>query len=218
MKKYIISSLVILATLSACKKDKEDEPKPKIDPPVVVEKPLVKNIRDIQLYNQALDTTTSPDVYNFYNITQEKYGNSLNFPIELAFAYYYPNNKSTRHTMGSGTSKTIRSEHGIPNTNNTKVDFFVIDDSNSSLIYDTIKYNVSIGVIFNSKATISTVDNENDAIQSDGFGWSEGEILGFKLKNGKRGLIKLNSDPTGSKNTDGILLPGKIIFDIKMEK
>lgn len=221
MKSLIINLLfVALVVSTACKKDEKEEPKPKDTTPdtPVVEKPKVKEIYGIELYNQALDTTVVPDVYNFYNITEEKYGNSLTFPIELAFVHNQPSDNSTKHLIGCARAELVRSKHGVPATNNTRNTFYVIDDGNSTLIYDTLQYSESIKTVFDMKGSLSVVGGESDAIQSDGFGWDKGEILGFELENGKKGLIKLITAPTGNKDENGIVSVGKIVFDIKMEK
>ncbi len=44
------------------------------------------------------------------------------------------------------------------------------------------------------------------------------KFLGFELENGKKGLIKLITAPTGNKDENGIVSVGKIVFDIKMER
>lgn len=222
MKKIIVSIFAVtLLCNTACKKDEKEEPKPKDTTPdtPAVERPKVKEIYGIKLYNQALDTTMNSGK-NFYNITEEKYGNSLTFPIELAFVHYQPSNNATKHLIGCARAERVRSNtiHGVPATNNTRTTFYVIDDGNSTLIFDTIQYSESVKTIFDKKSTLSVVDGENDAIQSDGFGWDKGEILGFELDNGKKGLIKLITAPTGSKDENGNISLGKIAFDIKMER
>ena len=142
----------------------------------------------------------------------------------ILFIYKYnkfnnqPSDNSTKHLIGCARAELVRSKHSVPLTNNTRTTFYVIDDSNSSLIFDTIQYSESIKTIFDKKSALSVVGGESDAIQSDGFGWDKGEIIGFKLTNGKQGLIKLIATPTGSKDDNDIVSVGKIIFDIKMEK
>ncbi len=133
---------------------KKKSPKPKDTTPdtPAVERPKVKEIYGIELYNQALDTTVVPDVYNFYNITEDKYGNSLTFPIELAFVHNQPSDNSTKHLIGCARAELVRSKHGVPANNNTRNTFYVIDDGNSTLIYDTIQYSESIKTVFAMKA------------------------------------------------------------------
>ncbi len=165
-----------------------------------------------------MDTVNNKRFYKFYNITQEKYSNSLDFPIELAYVYQEFSNNGINQVLGCAKDYYVKTEHSLPSTNETSIDFFIIEDSHSSLIYDTIQYSASITAIFKNKAKISYVIGENDAIQSDKFGWDKDEILGFKLGNGKQGLIKLTKIPTGSKDDLGNIFLGKISFDIKMEK
>lgn len=212
--------IMVLAVLGLSCKDKKDDPKP--TPPAdttttVVKKPIMI-IQDLELYNQALDTTKTTGLYNFYNISQQKYSNSKNFPIELAFVHNQPSDNSSRHLLGSAKAALVKAAHQLPSTNNTKTIFYEIDNGASPLIYDTINYSESIAKIFSSKATKAVVSGENDAIQSDGFGWYKDKIIGFELSNGKKGLIKLTSNPTGSKDNQGNIFIGKIQFDIKMEQ
>ncbi|MFN8436753.1 MAG: hypothetical protein U0V72_03850 [Cytophagales bacterium] len=177
-----------------------------------------KIITGIELYNQALDTINGIGK-KYYNVSTGTYSNSAKSNIDFAFAYYQPSNNSTKHILGCARSSRLKTLHGIPTTNNNTVDFYVINDGNNSTIYDTIKNSKSIASIFTNKATLSEFENDSYTIASDGFGWEAGDILGFKLSNGKRGLIKLTAKPTGSKDASNLtgVSSGKIVFDIKME-
>ncbi len=220
MKTLILILTFVLLLSIACKKE-EEEPQPELEPTMEIKEPRqhdVKRIFGIELYNQVLDTVNTKELYKFYNITEEKYSNSLDFTIELAYVYQEFSNNAINQILGSAKNYYVRTEHGLPSTNETSIDFFIIDDGHSSLIYDTIQYSESITAIFKNKAKISYVIGENDAIQSDKFGWDKDKILGFKLTNGKQGLIKLKKAPTGSKDDKGNVFIGKIVFDIKMEK
>lgn len=209
----VVSTFMILGMLS-CKKNKDD-PQPSIQPIVIVQTP-VKNIYGIELYNQVLDTVNQTGK-KFYNITTETYSNGIQFPIELAYVYYQPSDNSTKHVLGCAKNTTVKATNGIPSSNNNAIEFYKINSSNNTNIYDTITLSKSIASVFAAKATISTFNGESDAIASDGFGWDKGDILGFMLANGKRGLIKIKTAPTGSKDNAGNVSLGKILFDIKME-
>jgi len=212
--------MILMAGLiiGACKNKKNDPtPDPKDTTSIIVPTPVVE-IRGIKLYNQALDTVANPHLYNFYNITSKKYNNSVNFPIEIAFVHNQPTDNSSKHLLGCATSDIVISKHGIPSENKTNVEFYKINNGSNTLLYDTISLSASIGTIFSTKATKSNVNGESNAIQSDGFGWDEGDIFGFKLSNGKRGLILLTAKPTGIKDPDVGIIIGNIQFDIKMEK
>lgn len=215
-KHFLYTTLVVCLALSivACKKHKDD-PAPVQNIPPVVQVPI-NTIYAVEIYNQVLDTVNQTGK-KFYNITQQTYSNGLKSPIELAYVYYQPADNSTKHVLGCAKSSIVKSSNGIPPSNNTAVEFYTINSSNNSDIFDTITLSKSMATIFATKATLSIFQNENDAIASDGFGWDKGEILGFKLANGKRGLIKLTTAPTGSKDTGGNVSLGKMRFDIKME-
>jgi hypothetical protein len=219
MKKIIFTVLASGLIFCACKRDKNNNPTPNNDTTTkVVPIPIVE-IRFIKLYNQALDPIANPNLYNFYNITSQKYSNSLDFPIEIAFVHYQPADNSTKHYLGSASSDKVKLLHELPLDNKTNIEFYKINNGSNTLIYDTISLSASIETIFATKATKSNINGESNAIQSDGFGWDKDDILGFKLSNGKRGLILLTAKPTGSKNPDtGSISDGNIQFDIKMEK
>ncbi|MCR6642942.1 MAG: hypothetical protein NVV82_29115 [Sporocytophaga sp.] len=217
MKKIIFTVLASGLIFCACKRDKNNNPTPNNDTTTkVVPIPIVE-IRFIKLYNQALDTAKQ-NGYNFYSISSQNSFNSKNGPIEIAFVHNQPANNSTKHLIGSATSAIVRSEHGVPNTNKTNIEFYKINNGSNTLIYDTISLSSSIETIFATKATKSDINGESNAIQSDGYGWDKDDILGFKLSNGKRGLILLTSKPTGSKDENSNIILGNIQFDIKMEK
>jgi hypothetical protein len=219
MKKIIFTIIASGLIFCACKRDKNNNPTPNNNDTTtkVVPIPIVE-IRFIKLYNQALDPVANPSLYNFYNITSQKYSNSLDFPIEIAFVHNQPSDNSSKHLLGSGNSSAVRLEHKVPD-GNIYTEFYKIDNGSNTLVYDTISLSSSIEKIFATKATKSIVYGESNAIQSDGFGWDKDDILGFKLSNGKRGLILLTAKPTGSKEVDsGVIILGNIQFDIKMEK
>lgn len=217
-KQLLFTTVIVCMALSvlACKKKKNDDPAPVIPTPKVTQEPI-KTIYAVEIYNQVLDTVNQSGK-KFYNITQQTSSNGLNFPIELAYVYYQPSDNSTKHVLGCAKNLIVKSKNGIPSSNNTAIEFYTINSSNNTNIFDTITLNKSMATIFASKATLSTFQGESDALASDGFGWDKGDIFGFKLANGKRGLIKLITAPTGSKDNDGNVSLGKIRFDIKMEK
>jgi hypothetical protein len=220
MKKVLFTIIASGIIFFACKRDKNDTPNPNtVDTTTKVVPIPVVEIRSLKLYNQALDTVSYPTLYNFYNITHQKYSNSLNFPIELAFVHNQPTDNSTKHLLGSASSYIVKYKHGVPAENNTNTEFYLINHNSNTLLYDTITLSSSIETIFATKATKSNVSGESNAIQSDAYGWDTGDIFGFKLSNGKRGLILLTAKPTGSKESDtGAIILGNIQFDIKMEK
>lgn len=220
MKKIIFTIIASGLIFGACKRDKNNNPTPNNNDTTTKVMPIpVVEIKFIKLYNQALDTVTNPNLYNFYNITLQKYSNSLDFPIEIAFVHNQPADNSSKHLLGSASSDVVKSKHGVSPENKTNIEFYKINHNSNTLLYDTITLSSSIETIFATKATKSNVGGESNSIQSDGYGWDKDDILGFKLSNGKRGLIILNAKPTGSKDIDtGEIISGNIQFDIKMEK
>lgn len=224
---FVIFCGLVAILVFSCKKKKKD-PEPTVTNPVVVTPKdtivTVKVIYGIEIYNQALDTLNSTGK-KFYNITTGTYSNSLKSPIELAYVYFEtadPNDPKggTRHVLGCAKADKVRARHGVPSTNNTYTEFYTINDGNNSLIYDTVTNNKTIEMIFTQKASLAVFEGESNAIGSDQYGWDKGKILGFKLSNGKRGLIKLTTKPTGSKDPNHVtgVVSGKMRFDIKMEK
>ena len=82
-------------------------------------------------------------------------------------------------------------------------------------IFDTIKDSKSVSKLFNSYTQLSELDGE---IGSDGFGWENEQILAFRLSNnGKRGFIKLTSEPSAILDDEKLLIGGRMVIDIKME-
>jgi len=218
MKNNFFIALVLLIGLFYCKPKETPKPAAPIDNTKVIKRDSAVVIKNIQLYNQGLFDSTKFTGYKFYSITQKKYFNSLNGPIELAFGYNVAKEKTAKHVLGCAKNVYLRSLHGIPNTNNTKVDFYSINNDGSTLIYDTITFSNSFDNLFKTYFVLSNVDGESDALQSDGFGWDINQLIGFKLSNGKRGLIKVITTPSGSVDNNKNVISGSIKFDIKLEK
>lgn len=217
MKKVLFGVITaILFLIFSCKKSTTD---PKPTTPTIKTDTIVPAtvIYGVEVYNQALDTINGTGK-KFYNVTSGTYSNSVKSPIELAYVFYQPSNNTTKHILGCAKALKIKALHGVATSNNTSVDFYTINDGNSTVIYDTITNTKTFATLFASKATLSAFEGESSAIASDGFGWDIDEIIGFKLSNGKRGLIKLTTKPTGTKDSNGNISVGKMRFDIKMEK
>ncbi len=212
----LVLAMVTLLVVWSCKKG--DDPKPM--PPQLAEVIIntdtihpVRHIKEIKLYvpenKNMLD-------YKFYNITTGTYSNDVSSDIELAY-FFNPTASSVNH-LGSSQWDAMRGRHNISNINQTAVTFYDIADGFSPILYDTLKDERSIaGIIFGGSGTTSAISG---GIQSDEHGWLKDEIIGFKLSNGKRGLIKLTRDPVEAYHhikTDS-LIDGTLIFDIKMEQ
>ncbi|MCR6642944.1 MAG: hypothetical protein NVV82_29125 [Sporocytophaga sp.] len=220
MKKLLFTIIASGLVFCACKKDKKDNPNPNsVDTTTKVIPIPVVEIRNIKLYNQALDATAHPYWFRFYNITNRQYSNSVDSPIEIAFVHHQPTDNSSKYLLGCAASMYVSLAHGVPKTNKTYTEFYKIDNGTNTLVYDTISLSSSIEKIFATKATKSVILGESNAIQSFAWGWFDGSIFGFKLSNGKRGLILLTAIPTGSKDPKtGDITLGDIKFNIKMEK
>ena len=218
MKKLIIISLAIISLFAICCKPTKTDPTPTTPPVVVIKMDSVISIKNIQLYNQGLDTLKN-NGYKFYNITNRKYSNNVNSAIELAFVYNSFNKSANKHLLGSARAITIKLNHGISNSNNTKVDFYTVKNDGSTLLYDTLLNSKGFDKIFTTTyMQKANVGGESDAIQSDGFGWDVNQLIGFQLANGKRGIIKTINKPSGSIDSQNNLILGNIQFDIKLEK
>ncbi len=215
MKKKIIflGTLAFLLAFS-CKKD---EPKPeekKVETPPVKKDTIipVKYIQGIRLYNQG-NSASSTTNFRFYDITTGTYSNDVTSNIDLA--YVYKKSSTSLHILGSSKSSSVRGYFlGVgSSTNQSQTDFYKVSYSNVA-IFDTIKDSKSVSKLFNSYTQLSELDGE---IGSDGFGWENEQILAFRLSNnGKRGFIKLTSDPTAFLE-GSVLVGGRMVLDIKME-
>lgn len=224
---FVIFCGLLAILIFSCKKTSKTVSPAPVDTTKVVKKDTivpVKVIYNVEIYNQALDTINNTGK-KFYNITSGTYSNSVKSPIELAYVYFEttdPNDPKggTRHVLGSAKADKVKARHGVSSANNTYTEFYKINDGNNSLIYDTISNNKTIAKIFSQNASLAVFEGESNAIGSDQYGWDIGEIIGFKLENGKRGLIKLTTKPTGSKDPNHVtgVVSGKMRFDIKMEK
>jgi hypothetical protein len=170
MKKLLFTTIATGLVFCACKRDKKENPNPNsVDTATKVVPIPVVEIRNIKLFNQALDTVANPHIYNFYNITNQKYNNSLDFPIEIAFVHNQPTDNSSMHLLGSAISLSVKVIHGIPKENKTNTEFYKINNDSNTILYDTITLSSSIETIFTTKATKSNVYGESNAIQSDGL-------------------------------------------------
>ncbi len=217
MKKLIIISFGIISLFAICCKPTKTDPTPTTPQVVVAKIDTVISIKNIQIYNQGLDTLKN-NGYKFYNITNRKYSNNPNSAIELAFVYNVPTDKSTKHLLGCARNNIVKAKHSISNTNNTKVDFYTVKNDGSTLLYDTLLNSKGFDKIFTTYMQKANVGGESDGIQSDGFGWDINQLIGFQLANGKRGIIKTINKPSGSIDSQNNLILGNIQFDIKLEK
>ena len=69
-------------------------------------------------------------------------------------------------------------------------------DDFTSAKFDTLKTVSGLLHVFESaKIVRNQVDKSSDIYFSDGFGWPEGTLIGFKTQEGKCGIIKVISDP-----------------------
>jgi hypothetical protein len=199
---------IIIATgllICACNKNKKTDPKP--ETPTNIDPTPVIRINGIRLYNQYVDTVDYPDFYKFYNITNQSYNNSVKFPFQIAFVF-----ANSKYHLGSANSTLIKSEHKVPSGNPHDIEFYRIINITGSYLFDTLSLSSSFDDIFNNYTVKSYTNGESNLIQSGASNWIAGYVIGFKLNNDKRGLIKLNAEPTGIYRT------GSIQFNIKMEK
>lgn len=219
MKKPLFIIIATGLVFCACKRDKNDNPNPNsIDNGTKVSQIPIVEIKDIELYHQTLDTVIYPDLYKFYSISSKAYSNSPYFPFEIAYVVGHTDDDNSKYLIGSASSEIVQDKHKIPSINQTDIEFYRIVNNTGSLLYDTISLSSSIDTIFATNTIKAFTNGKSNTIQSGRDGWSRGYIIGFKLINGKRGLIKLNAEPTGYKLNNGLVMLGNIQFNIKMEK
>lgn len=216
MKLKLISftAISLFTIISACNKDDDTKPKEK-DEPVEEEQenlhqPVLEHT-EIKLYIPESEDESNP---RFMNIVDGTTSSSTSGTIHLAYLFI-PDEPDTRHILGSSDNTLIRGLHDISNDNRSAVDFYDIDQNYSTMIYDTITDERSIRDIFDSKASPS---DYTSSIRSDQFGWSAGEILGFRIRRTNQyGFIKIVNDPVKVYDLDDNLIDGRIILSIKME-
>ena len=218
MKKNKLLKLAILAPMltvlfaSSCKEDPVEPDKPDDTTTVVVGDTLhpVRELNDIRLYiPQNKDATD----YKFYNITNATYSSDVESTIELAF--FFDDSQDSRHHLGSSEWATLRGQFDINSSNAIEVEFFNMNDEGKTFLYDTLRDERSIPQLIMERGTPSPIIG---GIQSDEFGWTKDEIIGFRLPTGERGLIKIQKNPEIVKDINGILTDGRITLDIKMQQ
>lgn len=191
-------------------------PAPQPTPQPVVKAPKkVVEIRNLRLYDKDLDTATNPAKYKFFDVSKKVSSNLLTSHIDIAYINSNDQYDTYKHAIGSSSASAIKDKHALPNTiTASNAEFYSINSSSGSLLFDTITLSASIATIFASNATLSAPNPH--IIYSNTSGWEAGDIIGFK-SNDIKGLIHITATPTNSITTDGITTAGRIQFDIKME-
>lgn len=125
--------------------------------------------------------------------------------FDFVFEYYERPSKSssidstdfTRSTMPKyflAGMTAVDLHHWFQRTRTTS--FYDLPDNFNAAKFDTIQLSESlVDIISKSKIHRNPVDKTSDSYFSDGFGWDEGTLIGFKSDEGKCGIIKIISTP-----------------------
>lgn len=201
--KFFILMSVLCTGLFSCKDNEEegkDEPKEE-----------KKEVKAVKYGEFVLDNQYGQNMY--FSAKEMKNSTASNF--DFAFAYYdtvrsfdqttklqssfdYASSTNTtypKYFLAGGTSVDLGQliERDL-STRSTS--FYTLPDDFTSAKFDTLKTVPGLLHVFESaKIVRNQVDKSSDIYFSDGFGWSEGTLIGFKTQEQKCGIIKVISDP-----------------------
>lgn len=195
--KFIILMSILSIGFFSCKDKEEDDEKQ--EPKQEVKKVLSGEF--------VLDNQYGTNM--FFSAKEMKISNASNF--DFAFAYYdtmavtafrssfdYTSSTNTtypKYYLAGGTSVDLN-QLADRDLSTRSTSFYILPESFTSAKFDTLKTVPGLLRVFESaKIVRNTVDKSSDAYFSDGFGWSEGTLIGFKTQEGKCGIIKVISDP-----------------------
>ena len=202
-KLILIPALLCLGFFSC--KDDDDEDKN------LAEEEKIEEVKLVQEGEFVLSNQYSTDIY--FSAKNMKLGSSTDF--DFAFAYYdtlkaedatgsvinssfdYQSSTTTtfpKYFIAGGTSVDL--DRLTSSNCSRSTTFYTLPDGFTSAKFDTIKTVAGlVSILEESKIVRNTVDKSCDAYFSDGFGWSEGSMVGFKTDEGKYGIIKIISTP-----------------------
>ena len=199
--KFIILMSILSIVFFSCKDKEEDDEKQ--EPKQEVKKVLSGEF--------VLDNQYGQDM--FFNAKEMKISTASNF--DFAFAYYdtvrtfdfteklkssfdYASSTNTtypKYFLAGGTSVDLNQLTAV-DLSNRSTSFYILPENFTSAKFDTLKTVPGLLQVFESaKIVRNQVDKSSDIYFSDGFGWSEGTLIGFKTQEGKCGIIKVISDP-----------------------
>jgi hypothetical protein len=172
---------------TSCKKE-NDENEETHEAPVQLKKVLDN---EFILYNQF-----SPDSEgSFYNVQEQLVTNDVNADFDFAFAYYTATNSSLhKYIIASPSSEELQLECKLIDkeyTSEQKTVFYKLPGNFSYSKFDTLKTVAGLNKVLEGSQKIYNKDNSTDCIYSDQFGWSRGQLFGFKLSSGKYGIMKI---------------------------
>lgn len=202
--KFIILMSILSIGFFSCKDKEEEEGK---DEP----KQETKELKKVLSGEFVLDNQYGQDM--FFNAKEMKISTASNF--DFAFAYYdtvrtfdfteklkssfdYASSTNTtypKYFLAGGTSVDLNQLTAV-DLSTRSTSFYILPDDFTSTKFDTLKTVSGLLHVFESaKIVRNQVDKSSDIYFSDGFGWSEGTLIGFKTQDGKCGIIKVISDP-----------------------
>ncbi|MBO7626538.1 MAG: hypothetical protein J6S93_03160 [Paludibacteraceae bacterium] len=202
--KFIILMSILSIGFFSCKDKEEEEGK---DEP----KQETKELKKVLSGEFVLDNQYGQNMY--FSAKEMKISNASNF--DFAFAYYdtvrtldhatklqssfdYASSTNTtypKYFLAGGTSVDLI-QLIVDDLSTRSTSFYILPDDFTSTKFDTLKTVSGLLHVFESaKIVRNQVDKSSDIYFSDGFGWSEGTLIGFKTQEGKCGIIKVISDP-----------------------
>lgn len=197
--KFIVLMSVLCTGLFSCKDNEEegkDEPKEE-----------KKEVKAVKYGEFVLDNQYGQNM--FFSAKEMKNSTASNF--DFAFAYYdtmsvtafrssfdYSSSTNTtypKYYIAGGTSIDLN-QLSDRDLSTRSTSFYILSDDFTSAKFDTLKTVPGLLHVFGSaKIVRNQVDKSSDIYFSDGFGWSEGTLIGFKTQEQKCGIIKVISDP-----------------------
>lgn len=202
--KFIVLMSVLCTGLFSCKDNEEEEGK---DEP----KEEKKEVKAVKYGEFVLDNQYGQNMY----FSAKEMKNCTASSFDFAFAYYdtvrsfdqttklqssfdYASSTNTtypKYFLAGGTSVDLNQLTAV-DLSTRSTSFYTLPDDFTSAKFDTLKTVSGLLHVFESaKIVRNQVDKSSDIYFSDGFGWSEGTLIGFKTQEKKCGIIKVISDP-----------------------
>jgi hypothetical protein len=214
---YFIVFTLIVSILS-CHPKKKDDPQPSVSP---VPQPTVKYYQDIRLYNQF----TTGSIKHFFSISDSIFSDDIRSDFDICYINRTLGASAANYfILGSPADRTYTDKVYPGLTSSRYTSFYKVPSSFTYANFDSLNVSSSLRNFILTKCTLVLSDQDNQLAQAlksdDSYGWAANSVFGFKTSDGKYGLIKILSPPTGStSNTDPLKnTPGVIRLDIKIEK
>ncbi len=199
-KFFVLMSVLSIGFFSCKDKEEDDE---KQEPKQEVKKVLsgefvLDNQYGTNMFFSAKDMKNSTEsnfdfAFAYYDTVR-----TLDYTTKLQTSFDYKSSTSTtypKYFLAGGTSVDLNQLTAV-DLSNRSTSFYILPENFTSAKFDTLKTVPGLLQVFESaKIVRNQADKSSDIYFSDGFGWSEGTLIGFKTQEGKCGIIKVISDP-----------------------